>query len=472
MRRPITLLAAGFAAFAALSQTAAAPIEGDALPSTWIYAQSADSAFSSVLNTSAPASDRWWSTFTDPTLDSLVDMAVSANYDVAIATQRIEIARQGLRQARSAYYPTLQLNGGWTQARSSGLAQRRHGNAVTTSSFDLGVDMSWEIDAFGKVTARARESKAAVEVSKAEFDAVMLSVAAKVANAYIQLRVVQAEEAVLQRNIDSQQKVLTITRARFEAGLSSKLDVSQAATTYYSTLASLTSLRKQESASVCALAVLLGCYPHELEPMLQSSGSALPDYHRIVAVGVPMELLRRRPDLLQAERTIDQQAAALGVAKSDYLPSLSLGGSIYTQAHNAADLFKDQSFGYSVAPKLSWTIFSGFSRAAATAQARRQMEVAVDSYNLTVVTAVSEAESAMTSYLNDLQYIDHVTQVVKDATESFTLSLDLYKQGLTDFINVSNAQISMLQYANELVVAHGTALTDLVALYQALGGTF
>lgn len=443
------------------------------MPSGWLYAQRADSAFSAALDQSLPAADSWWTSFEDPTLDSLVHAAMTSNYDVAMAARRIEISRQQLRQAKSAYYPAFDLSGGWSRQRTSGVAESRHGRAVTSSAFDLGVDMSWEVDVFGKVTAAARQSRAAVQVSKAEYDAMMLSVAAKVASAYLQLRTVQAEIYVMQKHIDSQKKVLDITQARFEAGLSSKLDVAQAGTTYYSTLASITSLRTSESSAVCALAVLLGCYPSDVSSMLAPlPGAPLPDYHRIVAVGVPQELLRRRPDVVEAEKAIDVQAAALGVAKKEYLPSLSLTGSISTQAHNISDMFSSQSLGYAIAPRLSWTIFDGMGRAAATEQARQSMLSAIDSYNLTVLTAVQEAESAMASYLNDMQYIDYVEEVLKDADEAFTLSLDLYKQGLTDFINVTNSQISMLQYANELVLAHGQALTDLVQLYQALGGGF
>ena len=472
MTRPITFTAASLIACAAFSQKPA-PINGSDMPAHWMYAQSTDTACSAALDQSMPASDMWWTTFSDPMLDSLVAHAMASNYDVAMAGRRIEILRQQLRQARSAYYPSLGLSGGWSRQRSSGLSESRHGHALTTSAFDLGVDMNWEIDAFGKVTAAARQSKAAVEVSKAEYDAIMLSVAGKVASAYLQLRTVQTEIAVMERHIDSQKKVLDITRARFEAGLSSKLDVAQAGTTYYSTLASITSLRTAESAAICSLAVLLGQYPSDLTEMLRlRPGASLPDYRRIVAVGVPQELLRRRPDVLQAERAIDVQAAALGVAKKEYLPSLSLAGSISTSAHHISDMFKDQSLGYSIAPRLSWTIFDGLGRAAATEQARQSLLAAVDSYNLTVLTAVQEAESAMASYMNDMQYIDYVEQVVKDANEAFALSLDLYKQGLTDFINVTNSQISMLQYANELVLAKGQALTDLVQLYQALGGGF
>ncbi len=185
---------------------------------------------------------------------------------------------------------------------------------------------------------------------------------------------------------------------------------------------------------------------------------------------MPMELLRRRPDIVEAEYSLAADAAALGIAKKDFLPTLTLQGSIGTTAHNAGDLFTKESFGYTVAPTLSWTIFDGMSRRAAVAQAREQMLGAIDAYNQAVVTAVQEVGNAMESYTNDLRYIDYLNKVVDSAHETLTLSIDLYKQGLSPFINVSDAQITLQQYSNQLVAARGQALTDLVTLYQALGG--
>lgn len=431
------------------------------MPSQWLYA--------SQYEQTSPADDRWWTQFSDPLLDSLISEGIDNNYDVLMATRRIEIARQALRQAQSGYYPSLSASGGWNKARTSGLAASRHGTAVNSSYFDLGIDMNWEIDVFGKVTARAKESKAALTASKAEYDAVMVSVAAKIATCYFQLRTYQAQISLTARHAESQKRVLEITQARYEANIASKLDVAQASTTYYSTLSSLSTLRSSANATANSLAVLLGVFPADIMHRLHSTGT-LPDYKHIVAVGVPYELLRRRPDVIEAEANVAQYAAALGVAKKDFLPTLSLAGSISTQAHDIGDMFKRQSIGYSIAPTLSWTIFEGFSRKAAVESAKQQIQAGIDNYNLTILTAAGEAETAMSAYSADIEYIGYLGHAVEQAREAFSLSLDLYKQGLTDFINVADSQINLLQYANEYVAAEGRALSDLVALYQALGG--
>lgn len=437
------------------------PIKAGDMPQAWHYA--------SEFVQTVPTDDPWWSNFSDPTLDSLMVLGINNNYNVLQAQRRIEIARQSLRQSRSGYYPAFNLQGGWNKSRQSGMTGSVPSNAVTSSYFDLGVNMNWEIDVFGKVTARARESKARFNASRAEYDAVMVSVGAKIATAYFQLRSLQSEIEVLNHHIASQKRVMEITKARFDAGLSSALDVAQSSTTYYSTLASITALKTNATSAINSLAVLLGLFPEQIAPMLQNP-RPMPDYRQIVAVGVPMELLRRRPDVAEAEYTLAQYAAALGVAKKDFLPTLALSGSIGTSAHKIGDLFTDRSLSYSIAPTLSWTIFDGLSREAGIESAKQQMLAGIDNYNLTVLTAVQEVETAMTSYSNDLQYIDYLNQVVVQAEKAFILSVDLYKQGLTDFINVTNSQINLLQYSNELVVAQGQALADLVSLYQALGG--
>ncbi|MCC8071600.1 MAG: efflux transporter outer membrane subunit [Bacteroidales bacterium] len=433
------------------------------LPEQWQYA----SDYSMEL----PTDDPWWQTFGDQTLDSLIALGEKNNYDLLQAAHRIEIARQGLRQIRAQYMPTLSFSGGWSKARTSGMTTSRAMSASTIDYFSIGVDMSWQIDLFGKITAQAREKKAVWQATRAEYVGGMVSVAANIATAYIQLRTLQSELLVAQAHIASQERVVKITEARHEAALASGLDVAQALTIYYSTQASVASLQTSIAQTINSIGVLLGVYPGELDAWL-GEPKDLPDYHHMVAVGVPMELLRRRPDIIEAEYTLASYAAAVGIAKKEFLPTLTLTGSIGTEAHNGKDLFKHNSLTYAIAPTLSWTIFDGMARSAAVASARQQMEIGIENYNLTVLTAVQEVDNALTAYHYDLQYIATIEKVVEQAQRSFDLSLDQYKSGLSSFTNVADAQITLLEYADELVSARGQALTALVTLYQALGGGF
>lgn len=433
----------------------------DSLPQNYMFGESHSSPL--------PVEDEWWKSFDDKLLDSLIAVGCENNYNLIMASRRIAIAKQSVRQAQSAYYPTLDLSAGWSRSRTSGYAGNIATPAEVSSAFNIGVNMSWEIDLFGKITSRVKGAKWQREATKAEYNSAMVSLCAEIATQYCALRTYQAEYAVAEEHIKSQTEVLKIVEARHEAGLASKLDVAQAKTIFYSTKSLLPQLQSSIDVTINALAVLIGVYPAELAPALIKA-SPLPNYRQLIGAGVPMDLLRRRPDIIAAEYNLAADAAALGVAKKDFLPTLTLEGSIGTMSHSAKNLFKDRSFTYTIAPTLSWTVFDGFARRAATVAAREQMQLSMDEYNLTVLTAVEEVENALAQYYNTLKELQLIVNTLDEANEAFKLSLDLYKGGLSDFTDVANAQISMLQYADRLTTTRGTAATQLINLYRALGG--
>lgn len=433
----------------------------DEIPETWSYTE--------YFEPSSPADDQWWKLFNDNLLDSLIVMGQKNNYDLKMAARRIEIARAGLMSARSSYFPQAGLSAGWTKSRTAGLASKPAVPSVNSSFFSGDITVSWELDVFGKITSAVREQKKLVGVSRAEYAGTMVSVAAEIAKEYFQLRVWQAELQVANEHSARQDKIVKITEARYESGLNSKLDVTQAKEVYYSTIASVPVLENSIATAINSIAVLLGVYPDEISSQL-SDFNGLPDYIQLVHAGIPAELLRRRPDIVQAEMTVAANAAAVGVAKKEFLPTLSIDGSIGTQAHRLGDLFHNNSFTYSVAPRLSWTIFSGFSRRAGAISANENLKMSVDNYNMTVLNAVSEVNNAMSSYVASLKNVDIIKELISYDNESYNLSLDLYKQDLTAFSNVVDAQLNVLENANSLIVAEGNALSSLVTLYQALGG--
>ena len=187
-------------------------------------------------------------------------------------------------------------------------------------------------------------------------------------------------------------------------------------------------------------------------------------------MGAPLDLLTRRPDVVQAERSVEAAAASLGVSRDAYLPTLSLNASVGTQAHRIGDLFRNNSLTYTVAPTISWTIFDGLSRRYSTEAARERMEMEIDNYNMTVLTAVEEVRNAAHNHAATLQYISRIETVVKNSAEEVKLSVDLYTEGLTPFSNVVDAMLNYLTYQNTLVSAHGRAVNSLIDLYKALGG--
>ena len=418
--------------------------------------------------------DEWWRDFGDPVLDSLVSAGLAGNYDLAMASRRINVARNEMRQAQSSYFPGLGLSAGWQRSRISGATASAGGHAMTESYWHGSVSMNWEIDLFGKITSRVRRGKTLVEVSHAERESAMLSVAAEIASAYIQLKVYEGQLRVARDHSERELKVVHITEVRHSTGLASMLDVSQAKSVYYSTIAFIPMLEASVRSTRNALAILLGTTAEELSAgcRLPAASAALPESRRAVPSEIPMSLLERRPDIVAARLNIEAAASALGIARKDYLPTLTLSGSIGTAAHRVGDLFSGSSFEYSVAPALSWTIFDGLSRRYAAASAREDMEMQIESYNLALVTAVSEVDNALTRYMSTLKYMDSISEVVEQSAKAEDLSIDLYKQGLTDFYNVVEAQLSHLEYQNTLISARGSALTALIDLYKALGGSW
>ncbi|MBT9874310.1 efflux transporter outer membrane subunit [Bacteroides salyersiae] len=420
-----------------------------------------------VFRQTLPVDDQWWKSFGDTTLDSLISIAVDRNYSVLTAIDRMNMAKAGLRMERSGFFPTVGINAGWTRQQTSGNTSELPQS--TQHYYDVSANMSWELDIFGSIRQRVKAQKETFAASKEEYTAVMVSLSAQVASSYIQLRELQQELKVVERNCASQAAVLKITEVRYNTGLVSKLDVAQAKSVYFNTKASIPQLESGINQYITSLAVLLGTYPQEIRPVLERVGE-LPDYMEPISIGIPADLLMRRPDIRSAEHQINAQAASLGASKSDWLPQVFIKGSVGYASKDFKDLTKHKSFTYEIAPALSWTIFNGGKLVNATKSARAQLDEAIDQFNQTVLTAVQETDNAMTAYRSSIKQIVALREVRNQGQETLTLSLDLYKQGLTPFQNVLDAQRSLLSYENQLVQARGNSLLQLIALYQALGG--
>lgn len=424
------------------------------LPEEWTISQQSTQTL--------PTEDEWWRSFRDATLDSLVEIGVANNFNLLEAGHRREIARLALKSAQSNYFPTVGISAGYS----------RGGNAHTSSNgFNLGATANWEIDLFGRISSQVKASRAGYRASRADYLASMVSIVSDIATYYINYRVLQQEVLVAREHLENQKRVVTITTARYEAGLVSKLDVTQANTVYLNTQATIPQLETQEVETLNALAILLGMYSSELKPLLDQAFT-LPPYKQIVPAGVPADLLRRRPDIVAAEAQLAQYAAQLGVAKKDFLPMLSLEGSIGWSSDKFNKMVTGNNMTWSVAPKLSWTVFDGLSRKYAVSSAREQMLLGVDAYNLTVMNAFSEVENAMASYNSSVEILDLNQQILSLSRESFELAMEQYKQGLCSFTNVVDAQNDWLTCANTLVTAHGSALIALIDLYKSLGGGY
>lgn len=420
-----------------------------------------------VFQQTLPVDDHWWKSFQDTKLDSLIAIAVNRNYSVAMAINRISAARSNLWIERSNLFPSIGLNAGWTRQESSGNTSALPQS--TEQYYDAALSMSWEVDVFGSIRKRVKAQKENFAASKEEYTGVMISLAAEVASAYINLRELQQELGVVQKNCTSQEEVLKITEVRYNTGLVSKLDVAQAKSVFYSTKASIPQLEAGINQYITTLAVLLGMYPQDIRPALESAGT-LPDYMEPIGIGMPVDLLLRRPDVKSAERSVNAQAALLGASKADWLPKVFLKGSFGYAARDLKDLTKSKSMTYEIAPSLSWTIFNGGQLVNAARLAKAQLDESINQFNQTVLTAVQETDNAMNAYRNSIKQIVALREVCNQGIETLKLSLELYKQGLAPFQNVLDAQRSLLSYENQLVQAQGSSLLQLITLYKALGG--
>ncbi|MBE6302333.1 MAG: TolC family protein [Bacteroidales bacterium] len=416
-----------------------------------------------------PVDDFWWKKFDDALLDSLITIATERNLSAMTALTNIRIAKAGWRMAQGQLLPTLNLSAGWTREKASGNLSQTGDTEAWYGYFSSAISMNWEVDIFGKIFKRAQAQKRAFQATEEEYRATMVTLCAEVANAYFSLRQSQAEMRVLRDNAQSQKEIMEIVEARYETGFASKLDVAQARSVYYSTLAAIPSMQSSIEQYINSLNILLALYPGSLNERLEKP-KPLPDFVEAVAVGVPAGLLRRRPDVRASEFSVEEKAALLGATKRDWLPTFYLNGTVGYSANNLDKLIRSRSMQWEIAPTMTWNIFSGGNRINATAEAKAELEQSIILFNSTVLTAVQEVSNAMSLYKNSILSIETLKETVRQGEETLELSLELYKQGLTQFQNVLDAQRSLLNYQDNLVRTQGYSLTALVQLYKALGG--
>lgn len=418
----------------------------DSIPDQWRTTSSYDQTL--------PVDDQWWSQFQDPILDKLIGLAVDNNYDVLSATYRMDQSRSMMRSAQTGFYPKFDIGAGLNVL--PGLA-----------SPHLELNMNWEIDIIGAVRNRAQAKKELYQASKAEYNGVMISLCAQLATTYVNLRMLQQQLEIAERNITSQGAIVLITEGRFNSGLVAKLDVAQAKSVFFNTQATIPSLKANIHGAITALSVLVGKYPDELRSMLEVGGQ-LPVHPPMVGVGTPASLLRRRPDIRAAESTLSAQASTVGASIADWLPKFFITGSVGLRSDAMSNF--GNGFYYQVAPAMKWSIFQGGQELQQLNIAKAQLEEQVAQYNNTVLKALQEVDHVMSIYEHSKQQIISLRQVVSQGQLTLSLSTDLYKQGLIDFQNVLDAQRSLLSYENALSTAEASSLISLVNLYQALGG--
>lgn len=414
----------------------------------------------------------WWTRFEDSTLDSLIAVALSNNYNLQSIEATLEKSRLSYQQSKSAFYPSLSFDAQYDLSETSlNYYEETSSDQYRTNGYlNAGLNATWEIDVFGKNRDNVKANKKSYLATEASYQNAIMNLCAQVATVYFNLRSYQQQLIVANQNIASEKNILDITIARYESGLGTQLDVSQAKSVYYNTLATIPRLDAYITQCVNNLAILLGTYPSNLKDSFNDI-SELPSIRHIVNVGIPADVIRNRPDVRQAELNIEAKAASIGATKADFYPKFKITGSFGYLSHDLDEFFNNESMMFQVTPSISWNLFSGMEIRKAVQMSEIALEECIDNYNNVILNAIQEVETEMSNYANALKTIEMGQQVVEQGNKTLELSIDLYKRGLGTFTNVLDAQRTVLSDQNYLVSAWNSALLALVRLYTALGGS-
>lgn len=408
---------------------------------------------------------RWWTQFEDAQLDWLVEQALAGSLDLKLAQARLQQARASRQLSEAGLYPTVSASAGGTRSKTSGAIAAQPSRTL----YDAGFDASWELDVFGGNRRGIEAANADLAASQAGLDNARVSLVAEVARNYIELRANQRRIAIARDNLASQSETLQITEWRYQAGLARASEVEQARTSREQTRAGIPDLEVSLAAAGNRLAVLLGRNPGELHEKLAET-KPLPAIPDTVAAGIPADVLRQRPDLIAAERTLAAETARVGQKLAQRFPSLTLSGSFGWQAYSLTALGGSGTIAGALGGTLAATLFDGGRLRSQVAVQSAVQEQALVSYQSSVLSAFEEVENALKGYAAARERVDARRAAAESARNAADLSRQLYQSGLADFQQVLETQRTQLSAEDALATADASLRTSLIALYKALGG--
>jgi multidrug efflux system outer membrane protein len=470
--------------------------------SVWHQDRKADPA----VSTSMDPDPRWWNSFGDPMLSKVIGLAIAGNPDLKEAVLRVVEARQSVTTAQAAGLPSVNGTGSYMREQlglhgileSDGaykglnaLADRSSpinnispglggqldtaGNQLLNEAtapvnlYQFGLDASWELDLFGRVRRSVEQAKASAQAQRESANAALLMLESEVAQTYLQLRGAQTLAATQAVNVGVDQKALALTQRLARQGLDSALDVDQARTQVFNDTRQLPGFEKQVQQALDQLNVLTGKAPGTLDAML-TSNAKLPALPEVIGVGLPSTLARRRPDIRQAEAQLHAATANVGVAVASFYPDVSLTGNLGLRATDASYITNWAGHFYSAGPSISLPIFQGGKLTAELRMARAQQQEAALAYRGTVLNALREVEDALVGYRTDRVARDDLAGTLASAEDTMYLAKNRYANGLSDFLQVLDAQRSVVSAQQQLVQADTMLVEDVVTLYRAVGG--
>ena len=466
---PIALAVCGWTAFIT-SGCMVGPdyhVPRPAAPSEWVGVKETPAPQQPSVPTAQPAElTQWWKRFDDPMLVQLVEDALKTNLDVKLAVANLRQARAARGIAVSALWPSM-----------TALAEYQRETILPTHAmagqaqdlYQAGFDAAWEIDLFGGERRNVESADANVQASAETISGAQVSVVAEVALNYVQLRGYQQQIVVAQKNLKSMRDTALITRQKTNAGFLCTLDVANADANVATTEAQIPVFETSAKQSIYALSVLLARPPADLLEQLTPTEN-IPGVPARIPAGLPSDLLRRRPDIRQAEAQLHSATAQIGVATADLFPKFSLTGTLTWQTNLLNTWWAAASRTYSFGPSVTWPVFQGGAIVSNIRVQEALRDQAFITYRKTVLTAFQDVENALVAFTKEQEHYKSLKDSVAANSTAADLSLKLYTEGLLDFLNVLVAQRSLYAAENALVLSNCSITTDLIAIYKALGG--
>jgi outer membrane protein, multidrug efflux system len=436
------------------------------VPAGWVGSVSAPT--SRPLTSAEEDLARWWTVFQDPILTSLMERAVGSNLDLKLAEARVRQAWAARGVAVSGLGPTVDAAGFFrrTGTPTTGLGKA---TVVVSDQYQAGFDAGWELDIFGGVRRGIEAADADLQAAVEGRRDVLVTLTAEVARNYVELRAFQERIAIAKRNLAAQARTADVTRRRFEGGFVSGLDAANADAQVATTAAQIPLLEASAHQTIYTLSLLLGREPGALIEEL-SPTSDIPAAPPAPPLGVPSDLIRRRPDIRRAEEEIHGATARIGVATADLYPKFTISGSVKLQASDFASWFSWASRLWSFGPSMSWRLFDTGRTRSNIAQQEALQEQSLITFHQAVLAALQEVENALIASTKEEEHRRALEAAVAANRKAVELSMKLYTEGLTDFLNVLQAQRALYLSEEEFALSTRTLSTLLIALYKALGG--
>lgn len=428
----------------------------------------------------------WWRAFNDPVLDALIDAALAENLDLKVSAARVREARAQRVIAAAGFFPSLGANGAYQYTRpfsensqfgqllSSGGAAPPP-SLLTDSLYQGEFDAAWELDVFGGIRRGVEAAEADLAAAEDDAWAVRLTLLAEVARSYVDIRALERRLVIANENLDSQRASVELTESRLRSGLASELDVSQARSLLATTEAEVPALESQREQTLHALALLLGREPNGVRELMASSapipGAAAPDALAVrIPLGLPSDLLRRRPDIRRAERRVAAATARIGVATAELFPKFSLTGLAGLQTISASDFFAAGSGYFAVGPTIRWRVFEGGRLRAGVAAQDAATEAALYEYENAVLIGLKDVENVLVAYAKERRRRESLVEAVAQNRRAVVLASDLYVHGLGTYLAVLDAQRARYATEDSLVLSDQALVVNLIGTYKALGG--